>query len=300
MKQAGTDSQLLDKSMVRRDFNDAAGCYDKTAVLQRSVSDRLVERLDLITIRPERILDLGSGTGVTAKILSGRYRGARIYQADIAVNMLKASRKKTPRFFSRQSYVCTDAERLPLADGSMDLVFSSLMLQWCQALGQVFSEVSRVLSPGGLFIFSSLGPDTLHELRDSWKAADDLIHVNAFIDMHDLGDGLIHADFEHPVMEMEYFNLEYPDVMVLMRDLKQLGAHNNNRGRRRTLTGKNRLSRMLTEYEKSRRAGKLPATYEVVYGHAWKREVTARPVTRRTQTAVPLSSIRRPRTGGGE
>ena len=298
MKQKGADLYILERNLVRRDFNTAAHRYEESAILQRNVSNRLDERLDLISIRPDRILDLGSGTGMSAKKLSKRYRGARVYQVDFAVNMLRLARQGSRRLFSRQAYLCADAESLPMAAGCMDMVFSSLMLQWCMAPGLVFSEACRVLSPGGLLIFSSLGPDTLYELRNSWKAVDDTIHVNAFIDMHDLGDALVHNGYTDPVMEMEYIKLNYEDVFGLMRDLKQLGAHNINQGRRRTLTGKSRLARMVAEYEKSRREGKLPATYEVIYGHAWKREASVQSVQPGSQASIPLSSIKRRRPAG--
>jgi malonyl-CoA O-methyltransferase len=183
--------------------------------------------------------------------------------------MLRHSRKSGRRFFSKQSYLCADAEHLPLAPQSLDMVFSNLMLQWCQDPRRLFSGLARALKPGGLFIFSSLGPDTLHELRACWEAADDLPHVNSFVDMHDLGDSLIRAGFTDPVMETDRLILTYDDVDTLMQDLKRLGAHNVHAGRRKALTGKGRFDRVRELYERSRRQGKLPATYEVVYGHAW-------------------------------
>lgn len=289
----GLDQYRLDKGRARRDFNGAAHAYEDTAVLQHTVSERLIERLDLIAMQPGRVLDLGSGTGMAARKLAQLYRKPRIIQADFAVNMLSTARRHASLIFSRHCFVCADAEQLPLADAGIDLVFSSLMLQWCSEPARVFQEVGRILSPGGLFIFSSLGPDTLHELRDSWRSVDDGIHVHAFIDMHDLGDVLMHSGFEHPVMETEYFVLTYQDVFALMRDLKQLGANNVNLDRRRTLTGKGRLEAMVSEYEKTRRAGRLPATYEVIYGHAWKRNQGGPSAGDAAPVMVPISSIRR-------
>jgi len=287
------DQYRLDKERAREDFNSAAQGYDDTAVLQRSVSDRLIERLELMIVEPGRVLDLGSGTGRSAYKLAGRFRRARLIQADFAVNMLRTARRRVSSLFSRHSFVCAEAERLSLAHASLDLVFSNLMLQWCSDPAGVFQEVSRVLKPGGLFIFSSLGPDTLHELRDSWSSVDDSIHVNAFIDMHDLGDALMQSGFEHPVMETEYFELTYSDVFALMRDLKQLGANNVNLGRRHTLTGKGRLQAMIAEYEKKRCVHKLPATYEVIYGHAWKRAEPGSAIGEAAPVRVPVASITR-------
>ena len=291
----GIDQYRLDKGRARADFNGAAHTYDDTAELQRTVSERLLERLELITVQPQRVLDLGSGTGRSAHKLTRVYRRARLIQADFAANMLRTARRRTSPFFSRNSFLCADAEQLPLADTCIDLVFSNLMLQWSSDPSRVFHEVSRILKPGGLFIFSSLGPDTLHELRDSWRSADAAVHVNTFIDMHDLGDALIHSGFEHPVMETEYFVLTYSNVLALMRDLKQLGANNVNLGRRRTLTGKGRLNAMIAEYEKNRHAGKLPASYEVIYGHAWKRAQAAVPAGESALIKVPIASIKRRR-----
>lgn len=287
------DQYQLDRVRAREDFNGAARAYEDSAVLQRKVSDRLLERLELIAMKPGRVLDLGSGTGTSAGKLAQLYRRTRIIQADFAIKMLSMARRRTSPIFSRHSFVCAEGERLPLADACIDLVFSSLMLQWCSEPAQVFQEACRILTPGGLFMFSSLGPDTLHELRDSWRAVDNAIHVNAFIDMHDLGDVLIHSGFEHPVMEMEYFVLTYADVFALMRDLKQLGANNVNLGRRHTLTGKSRLEAMIAEYEKIRREGKLPSTYEVIYGHAWKRNQAGPTVGDAPPVKVPVSSITR-------
>lgn len=293
----GIDQYRLDKARARRDFNGAAPDYDDIAVLQRRVSDGLIERLEMMAVHPGRVLDLGSGTGRSAYALGRLYRRARLIQADFAANMLRTARNRNRPIFSRHSFLCTDAESLPLSDACMDLVFSNLMLQWCSDPLRVFQEASRILKPGGLFIFSSLGPDTLRELRDSWKAVDDAIHVNVFIDMHDLGDALMRSGFEHPVMETEFFRLTYANVFGLMRDLKQLGANNVNLGRRRTLTGKGRLEAMIAEYEKSRRGDVLPATYEVVYGHAWK-NTRSGPDTNADAKApvkVPVSSIMRRR-----
>ena len=282
----------LDKIQARRDFNGAAHAYDDSAVLQRAVAERLLERLEMMTVQPRRVLDLGSGTGTAAYRLGRRYRGARVIHADFAANMLRAARRQASPVFSRHSFLCADAESLPLGDACVDLVFSSLMLQWCSDPARVFQEAARILRPGGLLIFSSLGPDTLQELRDSWRVVDDGVHVNAFIDMHDLGDVLMRSGFENPVMESEYFVLTYPDVFGLMRDLKQLGANNVTRGRRRTLTGRGRLNAMVAAYEKLRRDGRLPATYEAIYGHAWKRERSV-PAEPAGPARVPVSAITR-------
>jgi malonyl-CoA O-methyltransferase len=172
------------------------------------------------------------------------------------------------RRFKGHGFVCADVERLPLADASVDLVFSNLTLQWCN-LDAAFAEFRRVLRPDGLLLFTSMGPDTLKELRASWAAADGEVHVNSFMDMHDVGDALVRARLADPVMDVEHLTVTYGEVERLLRDLKAIGAHNVNAGRPRGLMGRQRYAAMRSAYERYRRDGVLPATYEVVYGHAW-------------------------------
>ena len=154
----------------------------------------------------------------------------------------------------------------------MDLIISGLTLQWCQDLPKVFKEFRRVLAPGGLLLFSSFGPETLTELRQSWAAVDELAHVNAFADMHDVGDALMQSGFLDPVMDMEMLTVTYNDVKTVMRDLKQIGAHNVMQGRSHNITGKSKLQKMIESYEQFRLDGLLPVTHEIVYGHAWTPE----------------------------
>jgi malonyl-CoA O-methyltransferase len=177
-------------------------------------------------------------------------------------------------------FACGDAERLPFADNSFEMIFSNLTVQWCGDLEATFAEFRRVLKPGGVLLFSTLGPDTLKELRAAWGAVDGHVHVNRFIDMHDIGDAMVRARLAEPVMDMEMITMTYHDGMTLMRDLKVLGAHNVNAGRNPGLTGRARIKAVLNAYEKFRTAeGVLPASYEVLYGHGWRatqeREVAA-------------------------
>jgi malonyl-CoA O-methyltransferase len=171
--------------------------------------------------------------------------------------------------FRRFERVCADVRRLPFADASVDVAVSNLMLQWCDDLDLAFAEIRRVLKPDGFFCFTTFGPDTLRELRQAWAAVDDYTHVNTFIDMHDVGDALGRAGLTEPVLDVERVTLTYPDVLALMRDLKVIGAHNVTAGRARGLTGRSRLRAVEAAYEAERRDGRIPATYEVVYGAAW-------------------------------
>ena len=260
--------QIPIKILARRSFESAAAAYDQASALQQEVGQRLLQRLDLVKIQPDRILDLGSGTGQCIPDLLARYKKAQVVALDIALPMLWRARKRG-RWLRKPRCVCADAERLPFADSSFDLVFSNLMLQWCVELEVVFTELQRVLRPGGLLLFTSFGPDTLRELRGSWQQVDGYSHVNAFADMHDVGDALLRTRFADPVMDVERLTVTYADVWKLMRELKQIGAHNVTAGRPRGLTGKARMQRLVGAYEQYRSQGVLPASYEIVNGHAW-------------------------------
>jgi len=260
-----------DKRQVRRAFDRAAAGYDRAAVLQQEVGTRLVERLDYVRLAPRRVLDLGSGTGLLAGALANRYPRARILQLDLSLAMLRQARGRSRlrAWLGKSQFAAGDAERLPLASASFDLVLSNLVFQWCEGLGAVMAELRRVLRPGGLVMFTTFGPDTLGELRRAWAQVDGGVHVSRFPDMHDVGDLMVQAGLADPVMDMEPFTLTYDTVQGLMRDLKAIGASNAARGRARGLTGKGRLQALGAAYEGFRREGRLPATYEVVYGHAW-------------------------------
>jgi len=275
--------QMPDKMQARRSFESAAAAYDQAAALQQEVGQRLTQRLDLVKMQPDRILDLGSGTGHCIPDLFARYKKAQVVALDIALPMLEHARKRG-RWLRRPRCICADAERLPFADSSFDLVFSNLMLQWCVELQAVFAELQRVLRPGGLLLFTSFGPDTLSELRGSWQQVDGYSHVNAFPDMHDVGDALVRARFADPVMDVERITVTYPDVWKLMRELKQIGAHNVTAGRPRGLTGKARMQRLVGAYEQYRSQGVLPASYEIVNGHAWSTSA---------ECGISLESIKR-------
>lgn len=287
----------LDKKQLRTAFERAAHSYDQAAVLQREISNRMLSRLEYIKYRPDVILDAGSGTGYGSQQLAKRYPKSQLIALDIAWTMLSHARPNTawwqrllPLLQQRTDYVCADIEQLPIKNESVGMVWSNLAFQWCNNLEHTFAEMHRILRTDGLLLFSTFGPDTLKELRQSFAQADAFSHVNRFIDMHDIGDLLVHNGFSTPVMDMEYITLTYSDVISVMRDLKAIGAHNVLLGRQQGLMGKNKWQQAINAYEKLRRDGKLPATFEVIYGHAWRpfdRHSVLTPETRRQLGLIP-------------
>jgi len=278
------DVYQMDKARVRASFGRAASSYDASAVLQKQVRIEMLGRLDLVNINPDVILDAGCGPGAGSHALQNMFKRAQVVSLDFALPMLQINRKDTlfQRFkdlcgFSKPSLVCADIESIPLADASVGLLWSNLAIQWCNDLDSAFQEFHRVLQPEGLLMFTTFGPDTLRELRIATSQASKtpFISVSRFIDMHDIGDALVRAGFSAPVLDVERFTLTYDDVQSVMRDLKSIGAHNATAGRARGLLGRGFLEKLAASYEQFRQGSlqggaKLPATFEVVYGHAWR------------------------------
>lgn len=287
------DAFRLDRRRLRAAFDRASAGYEAAAALQARVSAELLERVGAFDFAPRVVLDLGSGTGRVTRELKRRYPRALVIALDIAPGMLREARRKQ-LLWRRFARVCADALRLPLAAASVDLVFSSLVLQWCEPLEQALGEVRRVLKPTGFFAFSTFGTDTLKELRAAWARADGLTHVNRFLDMHDVGDALARSGLAEPVLDIDRIELGYPDTLSLMRDLKAIGAHNVTAGRPRTLIGRSRLERMSEAYEAFRRGGTLPATYEIIYGASWGAAGRPAAAAHSGEVRIAPGSIRRP------
>ena len=283
-----------DQRWVRRRFSGAAGGYSAVAVLQREVEDRLLERSEPIGAAPELILDVGSGPGRAAGILSKRHRRARVVALDLALPMLAQARRQGRWLRSIQA-VCGDAGSLPLIDASVDLLFSSLCLQWLDDPAAVFSEFRRVLKPGGRMLLATFGPDTLAELRDAWASADDRPHVSTFASMAMLGDALMSQGFRDPVLDRDLFTLSYASLDDLFSELHVIGANNARGDRARGLAGKSAWQAMRQAYAAMRDGeGRYPATYEVIYLQAYgpgpgqpRRAHGAEIAT------IPISAIRR-------
>lgn len=288
--------QSLDPRQIRRAFSRAAPVYAATAVLQAEVRARLLERLDYVERPPARILDLGCGPGQAACRLKQRWPAAEVVAIDLALPMLREARREL-RPFRRFARVCADVRALPVAEASCDVLFSSLCFQWIDALPALLAELRRVLRPDGMLLFSTFGQGTLAELRAAFEAADPgQPHVSRFAHIQQIGDALLEAGFRDPVLDSDRFVLTYPHARDLMLDLRAIGAVNALAGRRRALTGPRRMQRVFEAYEAFRRDGRLPASYEVVYAHAWgPRPGQPRRVGGTEVVSFPVSALRRRR-----
>jgi len=265
----------IDRRAARRACSRAAAGYADAAVLAREVEARMLERLRYMKLAPSRILDAGCGDGDGAKRLAERYPDAQVVGLDLAYPMLQAARSHDPwlrRVFKRTriDYLCADFASVPLPAASVDLVWSNLALHYAGDPQPALKELRRVLKVEGLLMFSCYGPDTLKELKSAFAAHDSAPHVHGFIDMHDLGDMLSTYGYSAPVMDMELITLTYTDTDAMFADLRATGQQNMLTERRRGLTGKGVFRAMRLEYEKLRRDGRLPASFEIIYGHAWK------------------------------
>ncbi len=231
----------------------------------------MLERLDLVRVQPARVLDLGSGAGDIARALLARYPAAHAISLDFSQNMLRTGHRR-PAFWDRWRRaqpvpVCAEMEQLPVADATFDMVCSNLALEWSADPDRVLSEVRRVLRRGGLFMFSTLGPDTLKELRAAYAGR---WPGPRFADMHDVGDALVRQGFAGPVMDVERIALTYPDVRALLEDLRASGSSGAVRPGSTGLRSRHWLGKLERGYRAFERDGRLPATFEIVYGHAWK------------------------------
>ena len=274
------DAFRVDALQARRAFERAARQEADAAAPQREVERRMLERLEYVRLLPRRVLDAGCGTGHGLGLLRGRYPRADLLGVDFAPAAVRAASRaesvagRVRRFIhgSLSACLCADFARLPLPAGAVDLVWSNLALAWSEDPLAALREFLRVLAPGGLLMLSSYGPDTLKELRSAFSEVSRARRVHSFVDMHDLGDMLVACGFAAPVMDVERITLTYARIEDLARDLKASGQTCAARDRFSALTGRGTWRRMLAAYENERRDGRLPATLEIVYGHAWKGE----------------------------
>lgn len=248
----------IDRCAVKKSLAAAVRTYDGNAMIPNLIADRLLDRLDFIRFKPVWIMDFGMRTGYTTRHLKKRYSTASIVGMESSLPML----------LQGGNGVAGEYTSLPFTDHSIDLIFSNLTFHWSVNLQQTLEECRRVLKPEGLLLFSTVGPETLKELRESF--ADGKWHVHAFYDMHDIGDMLTYLGFVDSVMDMEQLTVYYSSILQLLKDLKLTGANNAAKGRCKGLMGKMQWERMLKSYEEQRdESGALPVTLEIIYGHAF-------------------------------
>lgn len=260
--------------VVRRQFLKSNERFDEHAVVFETVGNRLLERLDLLAVKPTRVLELGCRTGYQLTALSQRYPDAQVIGADPAPGKPAKMPRSWPDWLRPRrrlpERIACDPHQLPFADASFDLVVSNLLLPWCSSPHRVFEEVSRVLNTGGAFLFTSAGPDTLLEYRSAWAGIDTYSHSFGLIDMHDLGDSMMAAGFAAPVLDRENLRIDYPGMDALQRELQHLGAANIALGRRAGLMSPRVRHRLSGSDGESRR---FSVTLELVNGHGWKGEL---------------------------
>jgi malonyl-CoA O-methyltransferase len=260
----------FDRRRLKRSFGRAAAGYAEVAVLQREVEARLLEQLEVLGARvPARVLDVGSGPGRASGAMKRRWPRSEIVALDLALPMLREVPRQT-RWWRPVRRVCAEATQLPLADGTVDVVFSSLCLQWVADLPAALAEFRRVLRPDGLLLFATFGPDTLLELREAYlEAGERAPPLSAFAPIQPIGDALVAAGFRDPVLDRDLFTLTYPDVRTLLHELRAIGAGDARTQRPRGLAGKARHAAMTAAYEARRRDGRLPSAWEVITAMAW-------------------------------
>lgn len=259
----------LEYEAIRKSFDNVAETYTDNAVLQKEVLFRLLERLDdeksiNPNLAPTHILELGCGPGWSLSSLQNIFINTKITALDFSKSMLQ----KIPAV-NNVKKILSDTHELPLPDDSVDLIFSNMLLHWCNE-ATVMKECFRVLKKGGLLIMSCLGETTLTELKHAWHSVDNLAHVHDFPALHNLGDQLLSAGFEQVVVNAEIITLTYENITSLLRDIKASGGRNVLEGRSKGLLSRNKFNQLSNAYENFRENGRLPAGYEIIYLRAKK------------------------------
>lgn len=276
------------KNDIQLAYNKAAETYAEAAVIYREIGLRLFSRLDYMNLDPAFILDAGCGLGDFSKDLAQRYPKAQVIALDFSEEMIQKA-GKNPDYMK----ILGDMEKLPLPSESVDMIFANQSIHDVVDTAVLFHEFHRVLKPDGALLFSCLGPDSLKELKAAWAIVDTYGHVNIPKDLHHLGDELLSSQFLQPVVDAEYITVNYKEPMLLLKDLKAQGSYNGHPVRRRGLMGQDALEYLLRGLEEQRdQNGKIPLTYEVIYGHAWRGEKKL-PYNRETgETFISLDMLK--------
>ena len=261
---------MIDKEYKRKVFNRHAKTYDEYSSLQNKISDNLFKKLDLIEVRPNFILDLGCGTGRNGGILKEKYQNIRLINYDFSINMLQEAKKNQHKVLGAKSeFICGDIEKLSFSENTFDVIWSTSSLQWCNNISDIFKKAKSILKPGGLFIFSTFGPNTLFELKNVTKRISNYQKTNNFLDVLSIKDKLVKEGFSNPVIDSEEFCLSYKDISKLFLDLRKIGATSGFKNRNIGLSGKSFLKLIIDGYKEYSYDGIFPATYEAIYGYAW-------------------------------
>jgi malonyl-CoA O-methyltransferase len=277
-------------SLIHKNFSRASQSYQEHAKVQYEIGQRLCERFDYYQISPSQVLDLGAGPGVFSHHLKKRFPKSTVTAFDLSEAMLKKVKR---RWRSPIGKVVGNMNVLPFKDDAFELIFANQVIHWLDDSQALFKEISRVLKPKGVFVFSTLGPDTFKEINAAWQSIDDYSHVNQFKDMHDLGDHLLKTGFEEPVVDMEYITVRYENTKSLARDLKSQGVQHVSKSSNQGLVTPRKWLKFETSYEKFRdKDNYLPLTYEVIYGQAWG-QAPKQSIGNNGEVRVPLSMLRK-------
>lgn len=253
---------MLEQKLIRRGFERAAAGFDERDFLHREIRGRLLDRLQAVRIEPRVVVDLGAGTGAALRDLGTRFPDAAILPIDLTHAMLRAG--------AAASGICADAAKLPLADRSVDVIFSNLMLHHCPDPATVLAEARRVLRSPGVLLFTTFGPASFLELGRAWATADRFSHISPFADMHNIGDELARGGFAEPVMDSQVLTITYDSFDKLVTDLRNAGAANATEQRNHGLTGRVAAGRLRAACEAQANAeGRIPITLDIIFGIAW-------------------------------
>ena len=258
---------MLNRKHIRQRFERTANQFDNADFVHKKTRKGLIERLGPVLFKASSILDLGSATGSASNELRSRFKRANIVSLDISHNMLCKAREKKS-WFSKAAYAQADAISLPFKNSCFDLVFANMLLPWLNDPQVVFQEITRVLRKGGVFAFTTLGPDSFREIARSWNEIDSKAHVNQFIDMHNLGDGLVNSGLRDPVVDVDRLLISYKNSETMINDLKNSGSRNVLETRNQTMTGKESFKQMIKTLTNPS-TGEIKLSLELIYGHCW-------------------------------